>query len=86
MVHHGMKTNESQNIKTQDVLAAGSALGRAGQWKGCRSFLENSTTESLANYRSAIYAAILKACYICGKYEDVLENCLRLLVTIFCNI
>lgn len=73
MVHHGMKTNESQNIKTQDVLAAGSALGRAGQWKGCRSFLENSTTESLANYRSAIYAAILKACYICGKYEDVLE-------------
>lgn len=55
------------------VLAAGSALGRAGQWKGCRSFLENSTTESLAEFGTAIYAAILNACYKCGKYDDVLE-------------
>lgn len=55
-----------------DMLAAGSALGRAGHWKGCVDYIsknENSSEE----LGQAFFAAMLNACYICGEYEVVFD-------------
>jgi hypothetical protein len=54
-----------------DMLAAGSALGRAGHWKGCVDFISRNKHSS--ELGQAFFAAMLNACYICEKYEVVLD-------------
>ena len=54
-----------------DMMAAGSALGRAGQWQGCVDYiLDNSDSSELGQ---PLFAAVMSACYICEKYDAVLD-------------
>lgn len=56
--------------KFVDVLAAGSALGRAGGWKSCIDFLMSNPN---SDFGHNLVAAVMDACFICGRYDDVLD-------------
>ena len=52
-------------------MAAGSALGRAGQWQGCVDYILNHSDSS--ELGQPLFAAVMNACYICEEYESVIE-------------
>jgi len=54
-----------------DLMAAGSALGRAGQWQGCVDYILNKSDSS--ELGQPLFAAVMNACYICEKYDSVLD-------------
>ncbi len=50
-----------------DMMAAGSALGRAGQWQGCVDYiLDNLDSSELGQ---PLFAAVMSACDICKRYD-----------------
>ena len=54
-----------------DILAAGSALGRAGLWKDCVDFAVD--TESISTYGPSIAAAAILACTESSRYAEAVR-------------
>jgi len=60
------------------ILAAGSALGRAGEYRGCIEFLNSSYHSSRLG--QSLVASVMHACVMNGQYKeasDVYTNCLK---------
>jgi len=53
------------------ILAAGSALGRAGLWRDCLDFATNST--SISSYGPSIAAAAMIACIESSRYAEAID-------------
>lgn len=53
------------------MLAAGSALGRAGEWKGCVNYLR--TSDDAEKLGQALVAATMLACVECSEYDAAIE-------------
>ena len=54
-----------------DVMAAGSALGRAGLGKSCVAYLSIHPQNN--EFGQPLFAAMMNACFICEKYDAVLD-------------
>ncbi len=55
-----------------DVMAAGAALGRSGEWKAYIDVMSTSS-EYGSEFGQSLSASMMNSCYICGKYDSVLE-------------
>merc|ERR1719162_1773644 len=53
------------------VLAAGSALGLVGEWKGCINYLAKNP--DVSEFGQPLLAAMMNACYLSREYNAVLH-------------
>ena len=54
-----------------DVLAAGNALGRAGEWESLLDYSQNSYDSS--RFGQSLVAAVMQACLLNGETEEAIE-------------
>ena len=57
-------------LLTIDVLAAGEALGHAGEWEGLREYLQSSYRAS--ELGQPLVAATMHACVLCDRHDEAL--------------
>jgi hypothetical protein len=62
----------ANSFTSTDVMAAGIALGRSGQWKACIDYM-SSDPKNISEFGQPLFAAMMNACYICENYDSVLD-------------
>jgi len=55
----------------KDVLASGTAIGLVGEWENFAGYLKTSYNAN--QFGQPLVAAVMKACLLCGRYEEAFD-------------